>query len=225
MSAVTEIQGVPRTFGRLVNHDERSRAFAIATDNVRIRAVDWRRPGVPVLDQGQTGSCTGNATVGCVNTLRAVAGRTDFLDEAAAVAVYSLATRLDGLPGEYPPEDTGSDGNSAAKAARTKGYLTSWRHAFGIQQLLIALQSGPVSVGTVWLDGMNEPGAGAVIRAAGSEEGGHQYKVDAFDPVTDRLAICNSWGAGWGDGGRAWIDVEDMDALLRAQGDVTVPVL
>src|SRR5215218_3923484 len=58
----------PYGMGRQVNHDPRSRQFAFrAPPKVELRAVRYERH-VPIFDQGNLGSCTGNAAVGCLAT-------------------------------------------------------------------------------------------------------------------------------------------------------------
>ena len=49
--------------GRKVNHDKRSLVFGFDTSGLSIVDVEHKRL-IPVFDQGQVGSCTGNAGVG-----------------------------------------------------------------------------------------------------------------------------------------------------------------
>ena len=225
MTAVkADVLGTPRRFGRLVEHDDRSRAYRVTNRRVTIRTVLWRNDA-PVLDQGELGACTGNAMAQWENTTRTAEGTEhEWLAEADAVALYARATELDDIPGTYPPDDTGSSGLAVAKAAQEKGYISAYRHAFGLQDMLAALQVGPVIVGTVWLAGMNEPGVGAVLSVSGEQLGGHEYCVLGVDVEREQVTILNSWSDQWGDGGRARIAFSDMDVLLKDQGDCTVPV-
>lgn len=225
MSEIHDIQGVPRRFGRHVEHDDRSRAYGIVVNPAATLVTRLWDNQAPVLDQGQLGSCTGNAMAQWENTTRTEEGTThDWLTEEHAVELYARATQLDDIDGTYPPDDTGSSGLAVAKAAQEKGYIRSYRHAFGLQQLLHALQAGPVIVGTVWLAGMNEPGADAVLNVAGDELGGHEYAIIGCDMEREQIVMLNSWSDQWGEHGRARIAFADMDSLLKQQGDVTVPV-
>src|SRR5204863_9785153 len=55
--------------------------------------------------------------------------------------------------------------------------------------------------------------------------GGHEYVLDAYDAIAGRLWMQNSWGDGWGAGGRAWLDPQEWaDVLLADDGDCTVLV-
>jgi hypothetical protein len=226
-----EHPGAPYRLGRHVHHDPRSRLYAApALPAGAIASVRWTRR-VPVFDQGQTSSCTGNAAAGWVATdnaarpgLTAVAGRA--VDESYALeVVYHLATGLDEFPGEYPPDDGGSSGLGAAKALRALGLCSSYTHAFSPLALQTALQSGPVLVGTAWYNSMFTPGPGGwLVPDPGSGlAGGHEYLADELDVDRGRVWLTNSWGPGWGVAGRAWMTLEHLAALLADDGDVTVP--
>lgn len=221
--------------GRHVQHDPRSLDYAHGVlPNSAIKSVDWTRR-VPHFDQGQLGSCTGNAATGLVGTDSATRpGLTSItldghvlpVDEDLAVRVYSLATTLDEFDGAYPPTDTGSSGIGAAKALVKLGLAARYTHAFSLDALKSALQTGPVMAGTVWLESMFDvdPKTGYVVVDRKSPvAGGHEYVLSAYD--TSRLAfrIDNSWGEGWGIRGSAWFSQADVQWLLSQQGDVTVP--
>ena len=220
--------------GRHVEHDPRSLDYAHGVlPKSALRSVDWARRA-PIFDQGQIGSCTGNAAAGLVGTdcaartgLTSVQIDQDVLpvDESLAVQLYELATRLDGIKGVYPPDDTGSSGVAAAKALKKLGLAASYTHAFSIDALKSALQSGPVMVGTVWVQSMFEvdPDGFIIVDRSSSVAGGHEYVISAYD--ADRLAfrVDNSWGEQWGLRGKAWITQANLDWLLSQQGDVTVP--
>ena len=235
--------GYPYPLGRHVEHDDRSRVFAHAEllpD--ALTSVAWTRR-VPIFDQGRLGSCTGNAFAGLVGTDSA--GRpgtasitvtngdaagiipvgTHPVDENLAVALYRLATRLDDIPGQYPPQDTGSSGLGAAKALCAIGVARSYSHAFSRTAVRSALQSGPVAVGTVWLESMfNIDGDGSVcVDRASAVAGGHEYVLSAWDATEDMYTIANSWGVSWGRDGYATITGADLAWLLSQDGDVTVP--
>lgn len=212
--------------GRHVRHDSRSLQYAFPETGVQLVSVKHARM-IPVLDQGNLGSCTGNAATGAVGTAPLYgalgeAGITATLDEAEAVKLYSLATQLDGYPGTYPPDDTGSDGLSVAKAAKQQGLISGYQHAFTLQAALEALQTYPVIVGTDWLDGMFNPTADGQLRLTGNVAGGHEYVIDEIDVPNQRVWMTNSWGASWGVNGRAWLAWSDLEQLLANQGDVTV---
>jgi hypothetical protein len=220
--------------GRHVQHDPRSLRYAVGVlPKTAFRSVDWTRRA-PIFDQGSVGSCTGNAAAGLVGTdclartgltSVEVSGNVLPVNEALAVHLYGLATQLDEWPGAYPPDDTGSSGLGAAKALVQLGLATSYQHAFSIDALKSALQSGPVMVGTVWLESMFDAGSNGVLTVdRGSRVvGGHEYVISAYDASHRAYRIDNSWGESWGVRGSAWITQADLAWLLSQDGDVTVP--
>jgi hypothetical protein len=216
--------------GRHVEHDERSREYPARVTAAKPKTVLWSHQA-PVLDQGDLGSCTGNALAQWLNTNYAQAAlgeaghRTGYLIEDNAVELYSAATKLDSISGSYPPDDTGSSGLAVCKAGRKLGYLDAYHHAFGLDALLLALQHSPVIVGTEWTKNMFDPNTAGVIRPTGPVEGGHEYLVLGGDIEHQRLTILNSWSDSWGRDGRAYISFRDFGMLLANQGDVTVPII
>ena len=214
--------------GRHVNHDERSRRFAYRGPVSPPHAVRHYR-NVPVFDQGNLGSCTGNAAVGCLASGPFFATINEHddadlrrLDQDAAVKVYGLASAIDPFPGQYPPEDTGSDGLSVAKVLTELGAISGYEHAFGLDQALAALMKVPVITGTAWRADMFEPNAEGLVRPTGAEQGGHEYLVDEYDPVRGWVGFTNSWSDRWGVQGRFYMEAEAYGELLDDQGDVTV---
>lgn len=223
------------TLGRHVEHDPRSYAYAHGVlPKTAIKTVDWTRRA-PIFDQGQLGSCTGNAAAGLVGTdfngrsgLTSVTinGQVLPVDEDLAVQVYELATQLDNIDGTYPPDDTGSSGLGAAKALVKLGLAAKYTHAFSLDALKSALQNGPVMVGTVWLESMFDTDAdGFVIVDRKSQvAGGHEYVISAYDADRQAFRLDNSWGDSWGVKGSAWYSQTNLSWLLSQDGDVTVPV-
>jgi hypothetical protein len=237
-----------RPLGRHVHHDPRSLAYAHGVlPKSAIKTVEWTRR-IPILDQGQLGSCTGNAATGLLGTDSA--GRTAAtsvtitsagatashgvftagtypLDEAFAVRLYSLATVLDEFKGQYPPTDTGSSGLGVAKALQALGLAASYTHAFSLAALNSALQAGPVLIGIEWLNSMFDPAADGriVVDHTSGVAGGHELELSKFDATTGEYWVPNSWNTSWGQNGWGYLTAADLAWLLSQQGDVTVPVL
>lgn len=232
--------------GRHVEHDPRSLAYAHGVlPNSAIQSVDWTRR-TPILDQGQLGSCTGNAGTGWLGTDSA--GRTasttvtisaagaaashglftagvHALDEAFAVGLYSLATILDGISGQYPPTDTGSSGLGVAKALKALGLAASYTHGFSIAALNSALQAGPAMIGIAWPNSAFNPAADGRIPVDPSSgiAGGHELTICRYDAAAGEYWVANSWGTSWGQQGYGYFTAADLAWLLGQQGDVTVP--
>lgn len=189
------------------------------------RSVLWGHHA-PILNQGQTGSCTGNATAQLINTDPFAPARPNgYLTEADALKIYKLATTLDDVPGQYPPTDTGSTGVAAAQAGEQLGYFTDYTHALDFDHFTAALQVQPVIVGTNWYNDMFTPGAKGFLTPTGPLEGGHEYLALGVDYENKFITFLNSWGASWGANGRFYITFDDFSMLLSNQGDATAPIV
>lgn len=211
--------------GRHVLHDSRSLRYAFeASGSV---ASARHHSNVPTFDQGQVGSCTGNAAVKCLSydPFWAEASSTltsdEALDEALALDVYSAAETIDG-DGPYPPNDNGSSGLSVAKVLKSRGWISGYQHALSLDAVLSALSAQPVIVGTEWTYDMFQPDASGQVRPTGPSQGGHEYVLDEVDAEGERVWLQNSWGDAWGQQGRAWLSWSDLGALLSRSGDCTV---
>jgi hypothetical protein len=141
--------------GRNMWLDGRSLAHMVENDvhemGQSLKSCQWERV-LTVLDQGQLGSCTGNAGTGALGTqpFYDAVGSTvlpDPDDEAAAeqfaVQLYSDATVVDGYPGDYPPDDTGSSGLAICKVLKSRGTIDGYRWARTAYGFLRLLQNGP----------------------------------------------------------------------------------
>jgi hypothetical protein len=215
----------PGRLGRHIQHDPRSLRYLVPSQAVQVSKTWTRR--TPVLDQGDLGSCTGNASVGVLGTepFNGTLGAT-VLDEKLAVKVYSLATSLDPFDGAYPPDDTGSDGLSAAKACKQLGLISGYQHATSLSAMVDALQVGPVIVGVNWYEGFDNPDSAGKVKVAGAVRGGHEFEVCGVGVNTGMFHAINSWGTSWGKSGHFCFSFDDMTRLLSEDGDCTsfVPV-
>jgi hypothetical protein len=219
---------VPEKFqrlGRHVEHDERSKDYP-ARRAREVKSVRWKRH-CPAYDQGNLGSCTGNAMAGALMTGPLWNG-SDHLTEQDAVHLYRQATFLDRLPGFYPPHDTGSSGLAVAKAAKLERYITSYTHAFGLQHLLEALTLAPGILGIDWYPSFHHPlRTGECAIAKGERpSGGHQVQMFALDARAERVWCYNSWGPTWGPKGDGtfWFGFATLERLLKHRGDAVFPV-
>jgi C1A family cysteine protease len=213
-----------KRLGRHINHDPRSLSYQVKPRASLAVSKLWKRV-TPVLDQGNLGSCTGNAAVGLLgtepffDTLGAM--QRQHLDEEEAVSVYSTATLIDNAPGNYPPDDTGSDGLSVAKACQNLKLISGYVHATSVDAVVTALQTGPVITGVNWYEGFDNPGANGIVTVGGSVRGGHEFEIVGVDVDAKMFRAVNSWGDGWGDHGYFQFSFADYDRLLHEDGDAT----
>ena len=239
MAVVTrqfERRDTPFPLGRSVHHDSRSRGYAFPEEAGPHKTVLWKH-SYPVLNQGNTQSCTGVATAQLINCdlyapIRKAKGKT-WLTMRDALAIYSLGTRLDDFAGEYPPTDEGCDGLSVTKAGVKLGYFSStYRHCFSFPQVQSAINTGPCLVGITWTNSMFSVDRDGYLRpgllSAGNIAGGHEILLQGIDYQRGCLTFLNSWGANWGGGpglteGQFRLSFGDFRTLLADQGDVVVP--
>lgn len=232
---VTRFDHSDPRLGRHVEHDDRSLAFAMLPKLARPKGIDrfWGSQVKP-LNQGDVGSCTGNATAQWLNTDYAQ-GMNNLIsrkfDEDDALRIYSLATTLDTVPGSYPPSDTGSTGTAACKAARHLGFIGGYSWLFSFTSLQAAAEKTPVMCGTVWTEDMFKPVNGLVKVGPLSNSniaGGHEYLMCGIDWTAEAFVFRNSWGdqdawPGCKPGGYFAIGFKDYRNLQEFQGDFKVP--
>lgn len=219
--------------GRHLHHDSRSLRFLYpnrADDPTTLESIR-HESHIPTLDQGQVGSCTGNASTKALSydpfwqtapVQMWLHSGDGVYDEQLALGVYSRATQIDPYAGVYLPEDTGSDGLSVAKVLLERELISGYQHATDLNTLLTALSKQPVIVGTDWWSDMFEPGSDGKLEVSGTLAGGHEYVLDELDVENQRVWIQNSWSDDWGIDGRAWMTWGDMGHLQDSGGDVTI---
>jgi hypothetical protein len=180
------------------------------------------------LDQADLGSCTGNGTAQCLSTWPFTAK----LTESNAVAIYSLATKLDSFAGTYPPTDTGSDGASAAKAAKQLGFTSlDFVAVDTVEGAQVALQKSTCIIGTDWTVNDSNPTACGEMKDGSAVQGGHEPQLAFWDAKLKRFGIRNSW-LDWGnkrtgtsDTGYAYWSAGTLQKKLNAGAEIDCPVL
>jgi hypothetical protein len=207
--------------GRFVHHDPRSWNYQATTAPTH-EPVMHKHMGM-VLNQGRLGSCTGNAMAQAINTYPIHQRGEKLLKEKDAVNIYSAATAIDDGPGQYPPEDTGSNGLSVAKVAQARGLIKSYTHSFSVGQDIGALQLTPLLFGTHWHQSMFTPDKDGYVHPDGNVVGGHEILIIG-DDAKGTLTVLNSWGGTWGRAGRFLLTYDDYSRLRAEQGDIVVPV-
>lgn len=211
--------------GRHVKHDSRSLDYKFDGSGIATASIRHTRY-IPVLDQGDLGSCTGNAATGNLGTgaFYATIPSSLTLDETEAVKLYSAATALDSYQGTYPPTDTGSDGLSVAKAAQKAGLISGYQHITSLADAIAALQLGPIITGVNWYSSFDNPSKTGKVSITKSAyvRGGHEFVLDEVDATNKLIGATNSWGESWGLKGRFYFSFADYERLLAEQGDATV---
>jgi hypothetical protein len=215
----TAISG--RRLGRHVQHDGRSRNFPAAVAPIAdVKHVRHAKP----FDQGDLGSCTGNAMAGALMTAPYYKG-SRVLTETNAVSLYEQATHLDRVTGSYPPDDTGSTGLAVAKAAKRDGFISAYSHAFGLEHALGALTLAPAIAGIHWYTSFDTPlpTGECPLTAHAAVRGGHEVEIFGLDVEKKQIWAYQSWGPSWGGlgNGTFWFSYATVEQLLAEKGDVT----
>lgn len=216
----------PLPLGRNIVRDSRAAGFRYQRSAKALRTLLHTR-NIPLLDQGQIGSCTGNAQEGALGTdpIFVTLPPGTVLNENGAIRIYSAAEIIDGN-GSYPPNDFGSSGASAAKAARQMGLIAGEMHCTTLAEVLDALMNGPVTLGMNWYDSMDQPASNGLVSISpgASIRGGHEVLARGPDVDARTIFLDNSWGD-WGPiGGSFTMTWDTLDRLLGEQGDGTVSI-
>lgn len=167
-------------------------------------------------NQGSTPQCVGAAVT---QELAADPVRVAITHPYTRQNIYNLAQKLDEWEGE------GYDGtslNAGMKAARQYGFVTEWRWATSVDDIMNSLsQLGPVIMAGPWLTGMFTPDAQGRVRVEGTAGNiGHCYMLGELQWSLGRVIIEQSWGPSWSrfpgpDGGwRGFLTLEDVNKLM-----------
>jgi hypothetical protein len=217
----TYVPQLRHNLGRQRVHDSLSRAFATRATVDRSK---WVTKTIRIYDPiPNPDQCHGECT-GCAKSMEfnAVSNRVKgvVLNMETAHKLYALATNLDPFEGEWPPDDTGSSGLAAAKAAQKLGLGGEYRHVFnGADEVVQLIQEGRVvNVGTWWYEDMFTPDAKGVIEPTGPRVGGHQYIARGYELKRD-LVLIRCW---WGTYRDVYIKRVRLNELLQDEGDAHV---
>lgn len=187
------------------------------------------------LDQGSEGACVG---FGWAAELAARPVEVPGINNAyARDRIYRPAQQIDEWPGEAYE---GTSVLAGARIVKELGFISEYRWAFTLQDLVIALgYNGPAVIGVEWYQDMVNPDTEGFIRPNGSMVGGHcvalygvrvirsnprlPHSWNNTDMVNSFFRIQNSWGTGWGQGGRCKLRFVDMMKLWPG-GDFCIPM-
>jgi hypothetical protein len=213
-----------RPLGRRVNHDPRNLAYPFKARRDVTYASVQHASHIGILDQGDVGACTAYATAGALGCDPFWGATATPTTDAAILDFYAQETREDPFPGAYPAEDTGSDGTTAGKVAKERGYISGYQHALTVGDALGALQQQPIIIGVDWWSSFDHPDATGLVKIASGAtvRGGHEICVDGYDADKGLVWLRNSWGTGWAVGGRFNMSVATLVQLLAKDGDATV---
>lgn len=218
------VQRVAQDYGQLgrqLVHDPRSKGFP---SRVVVDKPSWVTRMIRIHDpQVNPRQCHLECT-GCAKAMEfnAVGNRVGgvTLDKDDAHKIYSLASQLDPWEGAWPPNDTGSSGLAAAKAAKKLGLGGEYRHLFGgADEVVQLIQMGRVvNIGVWWYGGMFHPTSTGIVMPTGKQVGGHQFLARGYHAPLDLVAI-RCW---WGKYRDVFLHREHLHKLLMDGGDAHI---
>ncbi|HEY0750392.1 MAG TPA: hypothetical protein VGD26_04520 [Chitinophagaceae bacterium] len=227
---MTEVDITNLGLGRLPAADERDQMFhmklAIPTEAPTRTYRYWNANGW-WGDQQTTPQCVGYSWAHWVED-----GPITHKGSAPIIApevIYREAQKIDEWPGE------GYEGTSVragAKVLQALGFIESYYWAWDAKTVAdTILTRGPVVVGTNWYRDMFFPDPETyIVKPTGAAVGGHAYLINGVNVKKGLFRFKNSWGNGkdsinnWGDNGHAWITIEDMDKLIKQDGEACLAV-
>ena len=174
-----------------------------------------------VLDQGNIGSCVGNAFAA---QLIARPYPIKNITQKDAVNIYRSAQTLD----EYPGEDYEGTSVLAGVKATKKLYpntIESYRFGSTLADAVAVLSwHSPIVVGFNFYSGMYTVDSDGFIHVTGSQVGGHAMLARGVDIQKNAIMIRNSWGRKFGRNGDAWISYDDFSRLIQENGELCIPI-
>lgn len=207
--------------GRHVVHDPRSRDYQedLPRLTAPLKTVQHRRYDPWPEPNQMIGCCTGVAECMMANA-KGNRVRGEVLEMVDAETIYSLATQLDPFFGAYPPQDTGSSGLAAAKAAVELGKSEEYVWYFSVEEVLQALQLHTISFGGIWTYDMFRASLqNPIVRPTGEIAGGHQWMLSGYMANEELMVGECWWGYDFGINGRFYISVDDFRGLMEQNGD------
>lgn len=211
----------------VIQHDPRSRNFpmrGLLGAAPRNSKIWWRRG---VFNQGETSTCVGQTIMGLANTgpFRSLISKE--LRLYSPFDLYRLAQTADEWDGEEPTyHGTSTLGGMAA--AKHIGLIKEYRWCFGLGDVLDTLANhGPVAIGTNWYSSFDNPGYDGRIKITkgATLRGGHETELVSVNFEEQTVRGANSWGPGWGAGGRFEMTFATLDRLLNEQGEAATFIL
>lgn len=197
---------------------------------------EYQGLGLPILDQGQEGACTGFALAAMANFLTAERVDGLFTERLSERMLYEMARRNDEWPGE---DYSGSSARGAMKGWHKYGVCREkiWPYKFGDSggdltherledarkcplgayfrvnhKDLVAMHSAIAETGMLYATSLVHKGwqsvkSGGVIQYSEKSIGGHAFVIVGYDEKG--FWIQNSWGDGWGRSGFAHLSYYD----------------
>ena len=203
---------------RVIYFDPVSRKFPIRQliGDKPLRSYTWALE--PRLDQKAEGACVGFAWA---HELAARPKLIPSIINGTARWIYKEAQTIDEWAGEAYE---GTSVLAGAKTVQKAGSIGEYRWGFGIQDVLLAVgYAGPGVAGLNWYEGMYNTDSKGFIHPTGQWVGGHAIVIRGVSVKGKYVLLTNSWGSDWGVQGNCKLSFDDLDRLLKEQGEFCIP--
>lgn len=214
----------PQNFkpGRIIIPDEKDKNYLIASliKKAPIRTSRYWLSDQWYGDQGNTSECVGYSWAHWIEDGPVIHDGIPPIIKPEVI--YKEAQKIDDWPGEnYDGTSVRAGAQYLLNSGKIQGYYWAW----DINTLIDAvLTKGPVVVGTYWYSTMFYTDIRGYIKVGGYVVGGHSYMINGIDTVLRVFRIKNSWSKGWGKKGHAFISFDDMERLIKNNGEVCLAV-
>lgn len=209
-----------KALGRLSAADTRDKQHHMSAVLPRRAPAIASKSWVPgqILDQGDRPACVGYSWTGF---LLASPTRTKILELTGGlsypVGLYSAAQQVDEWPGD---DYEGTSVRAGAKALTNQNRLSEYVWAWDADTLRrFILSRGPAVIGINWYEKMFATTERGYLIVDGELAGGHAILVIGYSERRKAFRLLNSWGANWGQHGRAWVKLADMERLISEDGE------
>jgi hypothetical protein len=137
--------------------------------------------------------------------------------EPDAFEIYHEAQKRDPW---HEKEHSGTTVKAAAEYLHSIGLIEQYVWARSGHEIIRWISEyGPVVLGTLWFESMNEPNDLGFVKVVGEPTGGHSYLAYGYIAELDAILCRNSWGPYYGMNGDFYIKFSDLDILLRSYGE------
>jgi hypothetical protein len=214
--------------------DFRDRMYEATLEEVPLHRTleEYREFGVPILDQGEEGACTGFGLATVANYLLRKRRITPDERSVSPWMMYDMARRYDEWPGEryegssargamkgwhrhgVCSADSWPDGKKALNDERARealvrplGSYFRVNHKDLVYMHVAIAEVGVLYATSIVHEGWDDVGEDGIITPGGKPLGGHAFAIVGYD--ARGFWIQNSWGEDWGNGGFGHITYDD----------------
>lgn len=183
----------------------------------------------PILDQGNTGTCVAHGGTALIEGAPIVQKR--------PMSPFDLYRKVV-LNDEWGENDTearlpdsqlifGTSALALMKTFKQLGYVDRYLWAEdAVQCRDYHLLKGAMGFGIIWKTDMMQTDSEGFVSYSGNDEGGHFFKSTGWNDFVKHngrrvpaVRLQNSWGTSWGQRGRFWMSMDDLQKAIADGGD------